>query len=165
MVKYWLKTTILLYILWILLSGRIEARFLIEGFATAAVAATISLNAMWIPSKDGSKRFFLLDVRPVKFICYWLWLLKEIAKSSWGVSVAVLSPKMKINPQIVEFDYDYENPIAVSLLINSIILTPGTVTIDVADERHFTVHALTDDAAEGLLEGTMQRKIASLFNE
>lgn len=115
--------------------------------------------------QERKKRYFLLDVRTVKLIGYWIWLLKEIAKSSWGVAVAVMSPKMKINPQIIEFDYDYKNPIAVSLLINSIILTPGTVTIDVQNERHFTVHALTDDAAEGLLEGTMQRKIADLFHE
>lgn len=165
MAKYWLKTTIVLYILWILLSGRIEARFLIEGFVTAAIAARICLDSMWIWDKKGKKRYFLLDVRTVKLIGYWIWLLKEIAKSSWGVAVAVMSPKMKINPQIIEFDYDYKNPIAVSLLINSIILTPGTVTIDVQNERHFTVHALTDDAAEGLLEGTMQRKIADLFHE
>ena len=54
---------------------------------------------------------------------------------------------------------------ATSVLINSIILTPGTVTVEVSDEKHFVVHALTDDAAGGLLEGTMQRKIAELFGE
>ena len=44
--------------------------------------------------------------------------------------------------------------------------TPGTVTIDVRENSSFfVVHALTDHAAEGLLEGTMQRKIGKLFGE
>lgn len=58
MAKYWLKTTIVLYILWILLSGRIEARFLIEGFVTAAIAARICLDSMWIWDKKGKNAIF-----------------------------------------------------------------------------------------------------------
>ena len=94
-------------------------------------------------------------------------LFVQIAKSSIDVAKIVISPNMKkkMNPQLVEFDCWYQNPIATSVLINSIILTPGTVTVEVKDERHFIVHALTDEAALGILDGTMQRKIAELFGE
>lgn len=53
---------------------------------------------------------------------------------------------------------------ATVLLTNSIILTPGTVTVDVKDDV-FTVHALTQKAADGLLEGEMVRRIARLYDE
>ena len=44
-------------------------------------------------------------------------------------------------------------------------VTPGTVTVEVKEEKYFLVHALTDEAALGLMDGTMQRKIAELFGE
>lgn len=70
---------------------------------------------------------------------------------------------MNINPQIVEIDYAFDNPAAVTVFVNSIILTPGTVTVDVIDERIFRVHALTDRAALGLMDGEMQRRISRVF--
>lgn len=165
MVKYWLKATIILYILWLLLSGVLEAKFLVVGLATAMIVAWICLPSLWIESRDGDKKFCLLDIRFFRLSKYWVWLFIEIAKASFAVAKIVMSPKMEINPQVIEFDCWYENPIATSVLINSIILTPGTVTIEILEEKHFIVHALTDDAANGLLEGTMQRKIAELFHE
>lgn len=165
MVKYWLKGTVILYASWLLLSGILKPKFLIVGLVTAMFVAAICLPSMWIEGRDGKSRFCLLDVGFFKLAKYWIWLFIEIAKSSFHVAKIVMSPKMKINPQLVEFDCWYRNPIATSVLINSIILTPGTVTVEVKDERHFLVHALTDEAALGLLDGTMQRKIAELFGE
>ena len=165
MVKYWIKGTVSLYILWLLLSGILKPKFLIVGLATAMFIAAICLPSMWIEDRDGKSRFCLLDVSFFKLAKYWVWLFLEIGKSSFHVAKIVVSPKMKMNPQLVEFDCWYRNPIATSVLINSIILTPGTVTVEVKDEKHFLVHALTDEAALGLLDGTMQRKIAELFGE
>lgn len=167
MVKYWLKGTIILSLLWLLLSGIFKPKFLIVGFLTAAVVSALCLPSLWIEDRDGKKKYGLLDISFFKLAKYWVWLFIEIAKASVDVAKIVLSPKIeeKMNPQIIEFDCWYKNPIATSVLINSIILTPGTVTVEITDEKHFVVHALTDDAANGLLEGTMQRKIAELFGE
>jgi len=51
------------------------------------------------------------------------------------------------------------------LLANSITLTPGTVTLNVDDEGLFEIHALTVGAAEGVLDGSFQKKVADLFGE
>ena len=165
MTKRWFKATVILYGLWLLLSGILKTKFLVVGFLTALIVARICLPSLWIENRDGTKKFCLLDIHFFKLAKYWIWLFIEIAKASLDVAKIVMRPKLEINPQLIEFDCWYENPIATSVLINSIILTPGTVTVEVADERHFVVHALTDEAANGLLEGTMQRKIAELFGE
>lgn len=167
MVKYWLKGTVILYILWLLLSGIFETKFLLVGLVTSLLVSGICQPSLWIPDRDEKTKYSLLDISFFKLARYWIWLFIEIAKSSLDVAKVVMSPKMKekINPQVIEFDCWYKNPIATSVLINSIILTPGTVTVEIIDEKHFVVHALTDDAANGLLEGTMQKKIAELFNE
>jgi multicomponent Na+:H+ antiporter subunit E len=48
------------------------------------------------------------------------------------------------------------------VLANSITLTPGTVTLNVTDDGLFEIHALTVGAAEGVLDGSFQKKVADL---
>lgn len=165
MTKYWLKITITLYILWLILSGIFEPKFLIIGLASSGIIARLCLSSMWVEDEKGEKRFGILDISLWKFARYCLWLLVEIVKASLDVAKLVVWPKLKIEPQVIEFDCWFDNPIGATILVNSIILTPGTVTLDVIDERHFIVHALTYDAAKGLLEGNMQRHIAALLEE
>ena len=50
------------------------------------------------------------------------------------------------------------------VLGNSITLTPGTVTVDIEGDL-FTVHALSDTAADSLLDGDMERRVAWIFGE
>lgn len=163
MVKQWIKAAGLLFILWLILSGHYEAKYLILGLLGSMVISYFSLPMLTIHSSIGQKDFNLLDIRFTAFFGYCLWLFKEIVKSSLNVCAAILSPKMKINPQVIEIDYIFNNPAAVTVFVNSIILTPGTVTIDVIDERIFRVHALTDAAAIGLMDGEMQRRISRVF--
>jgi hypothetical protein len=50
------------------------------------------------------------------------------------------------------------------MLANSITLTPGTVTIDIAD-REFMVHALDRKIAASLDTGEMEDRVAHIFME
>ena len=45
---------------------------------------------------------------------------------------------------------------------NSITLTPGTYTTSIDDDGVLTVHALTQDGVDGLIEGSMNRRVKSL---
>lgn len=163
MLKQRLKGAAMLLVIWIVLSGRFEAKYLISGIAGCIVISFFCAPALIVRGETGRKDFNLLNVRLTAFFGYWLWLLGEIIRSSLSISAAILSPKMNINPQIVEIDYAFDNPAAVTVFVNSIILTPGTVTVDVIDERIFRVHALTDRAALGLMDGEMQRRISRVF--
>ena len=81
------------------------------------------------------------------------------------VATSVIKSEMDINPKVFKFRMVYDNPMAEATLANSITLTPGTITIDVSDDGVYTIHALTNGAREGLMEGGMQRRIAQLFGE
>lgn len=152
----------LLFFLWILLSGRFEPKFLIEGFLTCLIVSILTTPMLFMQYKN--KTYFVISVNPFKFLFYLLWLFKEIIKSSWDVSITVLNYN-RANPEIVTFFCPFKNPVAIAVLTNSIILTPGTVTIDVSDNNEFTVHALTSTAAEGLLQGDMLRRVGRLYGE
>ncbi|NRA97861.1 MAG: Na+/H+ antiporter subunit E, partial [Planctomycetes bacterium] len=50
------------------------------------------------------------------------------------------------------------------LYANSITLTPGTISLDVRKNR-IMVHALTEEAADGVLSGDMGRRVSALEAE
>ena len=50
----------------------------------------------------------------------------------------------------------------VTVLANSITLTPGTVTVIAEENGKFIVHAIAKAPADSLLEGTMQKKVKAL---
>lgn len=152
----------LLFFLWVILSGKFEAKFIISGAVCSMIVAALCLPIMRV--RKGERSYFVVSVNPLKLFAYFLWLVKEIFFSAIDVCRAILSNK-HISPQLVRFRCSFENPSATVMLVNSIILTPGTVTVDVSDDDEFLVHALTDGAAEGLLEGEMMRRIARLYGE
>ena len=162
MAKRWICMSALLFFLWVILSVKFEAKFIISGAVCSMVVAALCLPIMRV--KKGERSYFVVSVNPLKLFAYFLWLVKEIFFSAIDVCRAILSNK-HISPQLVRFRCSFENPSATVMLVNSIILTPGTVTVDVSDDDEFLVHALTDGAAEGLLEGEMMRRIARLYGE
>lgn len=162
MAKRWICMSALLFFLWVILSGKFEAKFIISGAVCSMIVAALCLPIMRV--RKGERSYFVVSVNPLKLFVYFLWLVKEIFFSAIDVCRAILSNK-HISPQLVRFRCSFENPSATVMLVNSIILTPGTVTVDVSDDDEFLVHALTDGAAEGLLEGEMMRRIARLYGE
>lgn len=76
-------------------------------------------------------------------------LLVEIVKSSFAVIKIVFSKKLDIQPQIVFFEAPLKSDFLRTILANSITLTPGTITVDV-DENRFCIHALDYTLAEGI---------------
>ena len=96
-----------------------------------------------------------------RLLSYWLWLAKEVVKSSLDVARIVVSPSLPISPQVVTIKASCENPVDQAILANSITLTPGTLALDVY-KGQITVHALTIAGADELKQGEMERRVAAL---
>ena len=94
-------------------------------------------------------------------LLYWPWLVREIAKSGWQVSRIILDPRLPISPALVRFRPSQKSAVGLVTHANSITLTPGTITVE-ADHREFLVHALTSDAAAGLADSEMDRRVSRL---
>ena len=163
--KHLVILTIVLFAFWILLSGKMDIKFLTYGFLTAVISAWICVPLLLMPNHDGTKKYFIFDIPLGKYAMYWLWLLNEVRKANVDVVKAVVRSELDINPQLARFRITFDNPMAHTTLANSITLTPGTVTLNVTEDGLYEVHALNDGFAAGLLEGGMQEKIAELFGE
>lgn len=163
--KHLVVLTCVLFFFWILLSGKIDLKFLTYGALTAVISAWICVPLLLLPNAKGTKKYFIFDVPLAKYAVYWLWLLNEVVKANIDVVKATVKSEMVINPRVIRFRIKMDNPMAHATLANSITLTPGTVTLNVTEDGLYEIHALTDGAAEGLLEGGMQKRIADLFGE
>ncbi len=81
-----------------------------------------------------TENFRMLNpVRWLIMLIYTIPLFIEMVKANFDVAYRVITGK--IEPGIVKIDPDLETDLGITILANSITLTPGTLTVDVDDER------------------------------
>src|SRR5210317_256433 len=103
---------------WLLWSGLYKPLLLMLG-------AISCLLSFWLVRRMGyfDDELFALRLSK-KLLLYWLWLGREIIRSSIEVSRAVLDPKLPISPRLVEVKASSDHPFDQVVLGNSITLTP-----------------------------------------
>lgn len=146
---------ILLAAAWLLWSGFFKPLLLGLGAFSCLLVVYLS-NRMHLFDKDVYALRLSLSV-----FRFWAWLAGEIVRSSLEVSRAVLSPSLPISPTLVEIESGSSDPVDLAILGNSIILTPGTLTLNI-EGRRLIVHALTRQGAEALVAGEMNRRVSAL---
>ena len=144
------KMDVLLYLLWILLNGRVTAEILtlVYGFGYLALDCRLSKDLLLL-KRLGHVLVFLAMV---------VW---EVVKANVAIIRIVLSPHMEITPCLVPVKTDLKSAGARAALANAITLTPGTITVDVKDDVLW-VHALTAEMAEGLKDWHAASKLARI---
>ena len=160
-----LSMFVVLFGFWMVLSGRTETKFIVYGLITALLTTWVTYPLLLVPNKDGSKQYFVFGVSIPKFIMYFFWLMWQLVLANVDVLLATTAQELDIDPKVVRFYFRADNPMASVVLANSITLTPGTVTINVTDDGLYEIHALTRGAAAGVLDGSMQKKVAALYGE
>ena len=94
----------------------------------------------------------------------------ELTKANIDVALRAFGFK-KNNPGIVKIKTDLKNEYAQAMLANSITLTPGTITMDIAEENgntYYYIHwidvATQDiDEASDEIKGTMEKWIRRIW--
>ena len=90
-------------------------------------------------------------------------LLQDIVIASLQVARLVLGPAGRARPDFVEVRLDLRDPFVATLLGGMVTLTPGTVAIDVDQERWvMLVHALDVADRDALVESIKTRYEARL---
>jgi multicomponent Na+:H+ antiporter subunit E len=143
-----------LFTFWLLLSGYFTAFLVSAGFG-CAVATVLFASRMKVIDREG----MALHSVP-RLIPYWIWLLKEVVKSGWQVSLIIAHPRLPISPTLVSFRPTQRTSVGLVIHANSITLTPGTITVE-AEATTFLVHALTRDGAAGAAGGDMDARVTT----
>ncbi len=154
--KHAISLGLFLAVIWLLLSGHYTLLLISFGLLSVALVVLLALR-MDVVDREGQP----LHLNSKALVIYWCWLLKEIFVSNIYVCRLILNPAMPISPTVIALRSSQSSDLARVIFANSITLTPGTVTIDV-DGDITEVHAITEDAAKSLLQGSMDGKVTAL---
>ncbi|HWJ87663.1 MAG TPA: Na+/H+ antiporter subunit E [Pelagibacterium sp.] len=98
-----------------------------------------------------------------------LLFLTELALSAWRVAILVISPNMhnRIAPAIIAYPLTVQTDVEITLLANLITLTPGTLSVDVSDDRSVLyIHVLEmhdrEETIASIRDG-FEQKIIEVF--
>ncbi len=139
-----------LALLWAAVLGAFSLANLAAGFVLGF--AILALVGGWI----GSTRYFAKAVRFVEFVGFFL---AQLVLSSVRVATDVLTPRLRAEPAIVSIPLDARTDGEITLLANLISLTPGSLSLDVSEDRRtLFVHVMFLEDAE-----TCRREIKDGF--
>ena len=147
-----------LFAVWVLLSGHFDPLMLSFGLGSCALVVFVTTR-MDVVDREGHP----IDLTWGALI-YWPWLFKEIILANIDVARRVLSPTLNISPTLVRLKASQRSDLGQVIYANSITLTPGTVSIDVANGE-ILVHAISLEGAEALIEGEMDRRVCQMVSE
>jgi multicomponent Na+:H+ antiporter subunit E len=151
-----MKLALVLFGVWVLLSGIIEPLLLGLGLASSLAVVWITVRA---DRRDGEPVPFTLRVE--RLPGYLLWLAWEIVKSNVDVSRRILSPSLPIAPAVRWLPASQRSELARVIYADSITLTPGTLSIDLEDGS-VEVHALNEGSLDALERGEMDARVSRL---
>jgi len=144
---------VLLFIFWMLLSGHTSP--LLIGLGIASVALTIFLSIRMNVIDHESYPIQISSKLPNFFV----YISREIVKANIDVVKRIVTNEGKnISPQVVELPVSQESDLGRVMYANSITLTPGTVSIELSDDK-VLVHALSKEGADDLASGEMAKSI------
>ena len=127
---------LLAFLTWLALTGISDIQQVIAGFFVAAIAALAAGHMLITTRKKNPfvKRFFF----GLGYILVFVW---EMVKANVHVAYIVLHPLLPINPGIVKIKTGLKKSTSLTILSNSITLTPGTLTVDIdPDGESLYVH-------------------------
>lgn len=138
---------------WCAVIGEFTLANLAIGFALAYVALWL-VRPLYGPTRY-FQRFWLL----LRLIAFFLF---ELVRSSLRVAWDVVTPPVYSRPGVVAVPLDAESDIEITVLANLVSLTPGTLSLEVSEDRRVLyVHAMfaedRDAVSRSIKEGIERR--------
>jgi multicomponent Na+:H+ antiporter subunit E len=153
-------TNVLISLLWALLTGKVTVGNLAIGF----VLGYFALVLLYRHEVEERESYFKKSMQIVRFS---LFFTKELVVSSWRVARDVVKPLPEMRPGVVGIPIDAETDLEITLLANVISLTPGTLSLDVSEDRKtLYIHAMyvvnPDDLRKEIKDG-LERRLLELL--
>lgn len=125
MVKQFLMNLLLSFI-WVALTGEMYYANFLFGFI-------LGFFILWIMNIRGDdQRYFTRIPKAIKFVFYFLY---KLIMANIQVAYDVITPRYFFKPGIIRYHTEAATDIEVNLLSTVISLTPGTLILDISDDR------------------------------
>lgn len=154
---YFLLNIILAFV-WAAVNGTLTGTSLLIGFVVGYFVLALARPLF------GTSHYMRQAWLVPRFILFFLW---ELVKSSVRVAYEVITPRYNMRPGIVAIPLDVESDVAIALLANFITLTPGTLSLDVSDDKQVLyIHAMYIDsdveAVRREIKETIERRVMEI---
>jgi multicomponent Na+:H+ antiporter subunit E len=135
-----LLLNILFAMAWVALTGEYTPVNFAAGFI-------LSYLILWrLQRALGPTKYFQKAPQIIQFVIFFLW---NVLLANLRVAWEVLTPGHGMRPAIIAVPLDLKTDAEITLLANMITLTPGTLSLDIAEDRsHIYVHAMYVDDIE-----------------
>lgn len=141
-------SNILLTFIWVALTGSFAILNFVFGFV-------LSFLILWIIIiGSGESKYFKILPKVIAFVFFFLY---ELIKANLQVAYDVITPKFYMKPGIIKVPLDAQSDLEITLLANLISLTPGTLSLDVSnDKKVLYVHGMYVSDKEKFIQGIKQ---------
>lgn len=149
---------VILALAWVALTGSFSLWNILAGFFFGYAALVVMQRQ--IPALRGYSQ------RVPRFLRFTVFFLKELAVANVKVAFDVATPVWYMKPGVVAFHLEARTDIEITLLANFISLTPGTLSLDVSDDRRVLyIHAMFASEEEELQESLreLERRILEVL--
>lgn len=150
---------LILTLIWAGLLGSIDYATLISGFF-------VSYGILWLiyRKREDSCAYFTKPPKIFAFILYYMW---ELVKSNFIVAIEILTPHHYMKPGVVAIPLRAKTDLEITLLANLITMTPGTLSLDVSDDRKtLYIHAMyihDIDALRADITDNLERRVLEIL--
>ncbi len=147
---------ILSVLVWFALTDIKDPQEIIVGLMAAVLVALVAGHFLITTEKTRG-----LVKRILSAVIYFFKFIWEMIKANVHVAYIVINPNLPIKPGIVKIHTHLKKDSSITVLANSITLTPGTLTVDVDENtKDLYVHWID---VESTNSGTATQKIGKKF--
>lgn len=163
-----LSTFLVCMAFWVLLTWSFTVQELAAG---AVVSLAVALFSARFFIHD--KAFHFLNPAKLGGLLYYVFVVfpVELVKANVDMAKRCYGGCKNVNPGIVKVPVDLESEYGQSMLANSITLTPGTITLDIAEEdgkTYYYIHWIDVTAPSGeeagdAIKGALEKGVRRVF--
>jgi len=121
-----LLLNLLLSFLWVALTGHLNYINFVFGYA-------VGFFILWLKERTGDDKGYFLRVP--KIIAFFFHFIYDMVRANLEVAFDVITPNLFTRPGIIAYPLSATNDFEITMLCNIIALTPGTMVIDVSDDK------------------------------
>jgi len=151
--------SILLALAWAALQGEITLFNLVVGYVTGYVILALLARGGVLPTTLASR-----TGRAIELAAFFAW---ELMLANVRVALDVINPRTAIRPAVVAIPLDITRDDEILLLSMLINITPGSVTIDLSDDRRtlyvHVMHMKSADQSRREIKEGFERRVKLLF--
>jgi multicomponent K+:H+ antiporter subunit E len=151
--------SVALWLIWLLLNNSAD-------FGHVVLGACLAIFIPWFSASFWQEEINIK--RPWLMVKYVLVVFYQILVANLMVARLILTNQNTLKPGFLTVPLELTSPLAISLLANTISLTPGTVTCDLSeDQNSLLIHALHIEDAEATIAEIKQlfeKPLKEMFN-